>query len=276
MKHAALVAAATRDLPPLPAVAQRVMQLVASPHGSAADLERVILRDSALTARVLKIANSALYGARGAVTTPSRAVVILGMKTLQSLVVAASTEAMLRTRSFKDKLLSDHSLAVALVSRWLARRQGYSGCEEAFVAGLLHDIGKVVLDLNLPDRYQQVLQMVYNEGATFLQAETRLIGFDHAEVGAIVVGKWNLAADLQEAVRLHHDPELARQDPALCALVSLANAICVRLGVGPERFPELDLKSLPCWQLLQLRDAELPDILEEIQEQLIAEKELFG
>ncbi|MEE8583973.1 MAG: HDOD domain-containing protein [Acidobacteriota bacterium] len=276
MNQAAMVAAAARDLPPFPVVAQQVMQLVRSPHSSASDLERVISRDSALAARVLKISNSALYGVRGTITTLSRAAVILGMKTLQSLVIAASAEALYRTRSFKDKLLWDHSLAVALVSRWLARKKGYRGTEEAFVAGLLHDIGKAVLDLNLPDHYQEVVQLVYNEGATFLQAENRLLGFDHAEVGTIVVRKWNLAPALQEAVRLHHDPELARLDPTLCALVCLANAICVRLGVGPERFPELDLSSLPCRQMLQFQNSELPAMLEEIQEKLAAEEDLFG
>ncbi len=276
MNHAAEVAAAAQDLPPFPAVAHQVMQLVRSPDSSAFDLERVISKDSALAARVLKISNSALYGVSRTITTLSRAVVILGMKTLQSLVVAASSEAIYRTRSFKDKLLWDHALAVALVSRWLARKKGYRDAEEAFVAGLLHDIGKAVLDLNRPNRYQDVVQVVYNEGVTFLQAENRLLGFDHAEVGAIVARKWNLAPGLQEAIRLHHDPELARQDSTLCALVCLANAICVRLGVGPERFPELDLGNLPCWEMLQLPNSQLPKLLEEVQEKLAAEEDLFG
>ncbi len=270
------IAAMAKDLPPFPGIAWEVMQLVKRPDSSAADLERVVAKDVALTARVLKISNSALYGLRGTITTLSRAVVILGMKTLQSLVIAASSESLYRTRNFKDKLLWDHSLAVALVARLLALRVHRAKTEEAFVAGLLHDIGKTVLDLNLGDSYQDVIQQVYNDGVSFIQAERQLLGVDHAEVGATVVRKWNFSPILQEAVRCHHAPSHAEVEPRLCAVVSLANGICVRRGIGPERDPELDLSGMEASQMLQLSESTIEELMEELDEKLAAEKGMMG
>lgn len=248
------------------------MELVRRPETSAADLGRVISRDAALAARVLKISNSALYGVRGTITTLSRAIVILGMRTLQSLVVAASSESLYRSKSFKDQLLWDHAVAAALVSRSLAKRFRSAPVEEAFVAGLLHDIGKAVLDANMSDAYQQIVQIVYNEGTTFVKAEQDRLGFNHCHVGAFVVRKWNFAPLLQEAVRWHHEPDKAEEEPKMCATVSLANAFCVKLGVGPERIPDIDLLSLPASRILGLNVAQLDDAFQEIREQLEEEE----
>ncbi|HSR54359.1 MAG TPA: HDOD domain-containing protein [Acidobacteriota bacterium] len=262
MKRSELMAKSLRDLPPFPGVAWEVMRMVKSPDTGASDLERVVSRDPALAARVLKISNSALYGVRGTITTLTQAIVILGMKTLQSLVVAASSESLYKTGSLKDRLMWNHALGVALVSRKLARRVGHSEPEEAFVAGLLHDIGKTVLDHNYGHRYENVVQAVYNDGMTFLEAENHFLEFNHAEVGGYVLNRWNFAPVLQEAVRLHHQPEYAQIDAQLCAAVSLANALCVRLGVGPERNPDLDLSETEAASMLELGAEELREIEE--------------
>jgi HD-like signal output (HDOD) protein len=235
METAKVIASRVGDLPTLPQVATKVMELLSGDDSNASDLDRVISRDQAITARVLKLANSALFGRRGMISTLTRAIVLLGFKTVQSLVIAASTETLYRATSarFKDKLL------------W-------------------------------PEPYQEVVELVYNDEVTFLEAEHKILGFDHAEVGALVVKKWNLPAPLEEAVRLHHRPMQSLVDPALCAIVSLGNSLCIKLGLGPERQPELALEGLEVVRRLKLPPERLPRIMETLQEKLAAEKELFN
>jgi putative nucleotidyltransferase with HDIG domain len=278
MDDAKALAAKIGDLPTLPHVATRVIELVADPHANASDLERVISRDAALTARVLKLANSALFGRRGMVSTLSRAVVLLGFKTVHSLVIAASTEAFYHTGStrFKDKLLWEHAVAAALAAGYLARECRYRGVEEAFLGGLLHDIGKVVLDTNMGERYQGIVERVYNDGVTFIDAEQEILGFNHAEIGSLVIRKWNLPDTLEEAVRLHHRAMRSLVDPTLCAIVSLANSVCVKVGIGPERLPKLDLGGLEVVARLKIMPDRLTFLAETIEAKLVEEKELFN
>jgi HD-like signal output (HDOD) protein len=278
MDRAKAIAAKVGDLPALPHVAARVLELVADAHANASDLERVMSRDPALVARVLKLANSALFGRRGTISTLSRAVVMLGFKTVHSLVIAASTEALFRSASvnFKEKLLWEHAVGTALAAGFLARLCRYGGVEEAFLAGLLHDIGKVVLDTNLGERYHIVVERVYNDGARFVEAERELLGFDHAEVGSLVIRKWNLPAALEEAVRLHHRVRGALVDPTLCAIVSLANGLCVKAGIGPERLPDLDLGQLEATARLNIAPEHLAPLVGQVEARLAEEKELFN
>jgi putative nucleotidyltransferase with HDIG domain len=278
MDDAKVIAAKVGDLPPLPHVATRVIELMGNPNTNASDLEQIISRDLALTTRVLKLANSALFGRRGMVSTLSRAIVLLGFKTVHSLVIAASTESIYSSSStrFKEMLLWEHAVAAALAAGYLARECRYRGVEEAFLGGLLHDIGKVVLDTNLGERYQGIVERVYNEGVTFIDAEEEMLGFDHAEVGSLVIRKWNLPDTLEEAVRLHHRAMRSLVDPILCAIVSLANSACVKIGIGPERLPELDLTRLDVTARLKILPDRLTQLLQTIESKLVEEKELFN
>ena len=147
---------------------------------------------------------------------------------------------------------------------------------EAYIGGLLHDVGKVVLDANLTDEYQVVIERVYNENLSFIEAENETFGFDHTEVGAIVVERWNLAPALAEAVRLHHQPLGAEIDPTLCAIVSLANSLCVKLGIGPERDSDLNLAELESTLMLTLAPERLSEIAASVKERLVEDKSLFA
>ncbi len=277
MEKAELIASKVGDLPALPQVAVKVMEMVRDPNTRTKDLEEVLLRDPALTAKILRISNSAFYGVRGTVSTLSRSIVILGFNTLRSIVMASSTEEIYkRSTNFKEKILWEHSLAVALAARAIAKECRYPASEEAFVGGLLHDIGKVAMDSNMSEEYQLVMERVYNDNATFVDAETDVIGFDHTEIGAVIVGRWNLTAELQEAVRLHHQPMSAEVDPTLVAIISLANSLCVKNGLGPERNPELDLGDLESTLMLPIDPARLDDLAGEIVEKLDEEKKLLS
>jgi putative nucleotidyltransferase with HDIG domain len=268
------IAAKVGDLPALPDVAAKVMSAIHDPKSTAKHLERLISTDQATTAKVLRVANSAFYGVRGEISTLSRAIVVLGFNTLRSVVLAGVSETLHQTKRscFKEKILWEHSMAVGLASRIIAQECRFGAPEEAFVGGLLHDVGKVVLDANQPQDYQIVIERVYNEGQTFIAAETEVFGFDHADVGALVVQRWNLAPALREAVECHHEPMAAEVNPTLCAIVSLANSLCVKLEIGPERCPDLDLATLDSTRMLTLDSAQLARIAATVREKIGEEK----
>jgi putative nucleotidyltransferase with HDIG domain len=278
MSRLAEIARRAGEVPPLPHVALKVIQLAGQSTTSAADLENVISHDPVLVGSVLKQANSAYYGVRGGVATIGHAVLVLGFGTLRTLVITACSRSLLSNKksSFKDRILWEHSIAAAIVSKLVAREVGYESPEEAFVAGLLHDIGKVVLDTNHPAAFQQVIERVYNDGESFVDAEREAFGLDHGEVGGLVVGKWGLAEELVEAVRHHHEPESATLDPRLCATVGLANAICVKLEIGPEKRPDLEMAAVPAQRILRLDAAAFPGLLERAQRQVADDRQLLA
>lgn len=268
------IAATMGDLPAMPQVATRVVQKLNDPKATARSLEELICRDQAMTARVLRVANSAFYGVRGEISTLSRAIVVLGFNTLRSVVLTGVTEALhAGPRScFKDRILWEHSFAVAVAARILAAECAYHAAEEAYVGGLLHDIGKMVLDAKLPEDYQRVIELVYNDKQSFIDAENEVFGFDHCDVGALLVERWNLAPGLREAVQLHHQPMHAEIDPTLCAIVSLANSLCIKLGIGPERDVDLDLSELEATLMLTLDAGRLERVADSVTETLREER----
>jgi putative nucleotidyltransferase with HDIG domain len=269
-----IIAAKVGDLPAMPQIAAKAMELIGSPRSTAKDLEEIISKDQATTAKVLRIANSAFYGVRGEISTLSRAIVVLGFNTLRSVIMTGVSETLLaRKRSgLKDRILWEHSIAAAIAARTVSVECGYPAPEEAYVGGLLHDIGKVVMDDNLSAEYEQVVEAVYNDGVSFVEAETEVFGFDHTAVGALVAERWHLAPPLVEAVRYHHRPGSAEIDRTLCATVSFANSLCIQLGIGPQRNPNLALADEESARILGLAPARIEKISAAMQARLAEEK----
>ncbi len=262
------VASQAGDLPALPLVAVRVINLTGKSDTSGKDLEAEILQDQALVTRVLRLANSAAYGVRGTIATVSHALFVLGFDAVRSLVLAACAETLYRRSGvgFSDTILWDHVRGAAFLSRLLAEHCAYAAKDQAFVAGLVHDVGKVVMDRNLAGPYEKVIALVDSgEADSFLEAERDVLGFDHTEVGGLVARKWGLPESIVEAVRHHHDPTQAEVDPQLCAIVSLANSMCIKLQLGLEQDPDLDLASLPT--------AEQLGVSADLLDQLVAQGE---
>ncbi|MCR4418996.1 MAG: HDOD domain-containing protein [Clostridia bacterium] len=228
--------AKVEDLPALPVVVGQVMRLTEDPDSTAMDLGAVIGRDQALTARVLRLANSAYYGFPRRVGTVTEAVVLLGFNTIRNLVLAASVSNVLLREAPGYQLargeLWRHSLTSAMAARLLARKVRYRGAEEAFVAGLLHDIGKLVLSQYVGETYAQIWERVTQERLPFMEAERATLGFDHAQAGGLVAEKWNLPEALVEAVSLHHQPAAATKQPMLAVLAHAGDALALMLGAG--------------------------------------------
>lgn len=264
---------ATGDLPTMPHVASMVLQKLGNPNTSPKELHQNISSDQALTARVLKVANSPLYGCSRAINRLSDAVVIMGFDSLRSLVMSSVMQDLFKSFGLTEKLLWEHSFGCAAISKHVAKVIRYPKVEEAFLAGLLHDIGKVVLNLRIPEKTRQVVQEVYNNpGIGFPQAEQEMFGFNHAQVGRLIARKWNFAEVIEEAIGCHHEPRQAQVLPVLTVIVNFSNLLCHKLEVGPTRNPDLDLLQFDSTRLLRFNGESLDKLLEQVSA-LMAEKD---
>jgi putative nucleotidyltransferase with HDIG domain len=229
----------TVDVPSLPAVAGRVLQLMNDDFSSLNELEGIISKDQAFSSRLLKIANSPYYGGGKKVDSVSTAIILIGFSTMRSLVVAASLKDVHRKSGLLETRLWEHSLGVSIAASILARETKIVGAEEALVVGLIHDIGKTILNNSMPDAYSLVIERVYEDGSGFLEAEDELLGFNHCNVGGLIARKWKLPRNLEVVIEHHHAdkyPMLEGDDfEALCQLVKAADALCLDMKIGISR-----------------------------------------
>ncbi len=270
------------DLPGIPIVASKVMKAASDENTSADDLREIIEKDPALTARILKVANSSLYAFSRSIETLRHAISLLGFRTVANLVMAASLKDVFKNFGLSEKLLWEHATLAGAVA---ARLSGYGSIdverESAFTAGLLHDLGKIVLSNTARERYQKIIMRTYNEGVAFHEAEREEFGFDHAELGALVAEKWKLPKSLVQAIRHHHHdptgyPASDAAELRLIALTSTVTLCCTRLGFGRSGPVEaIDVAALPAWGYLGLGEGDVESVLEEVSEEAKNAEGLF-
>jgi len=224
------------DLPPLPQVATRVIRITADSNTSSEELQNLVRTDQALSAQVLRIANSAMFGRVREVTTLTQAILTLGFSTARSVVLASCVKNLFNRgpAGVQERTLWKHALVTGITGSAFSRALKLPVIEEAFLAGLLHDIGKSVLALKFPDGYAALLRRVQNqEGDDGLTQELDTFGFDHAMVGEALLTSWNLADSVQAVVRWHHDPlQAPLEHRRLVALTALGNQVAIDLQVG--------------------------------------------
>lgn len=222
----------------LPSVAKKVLEMVNDENTSNTALCNVISRDQTISASVLKIANSAYYGLRNEVTSLNQAVVILGFTALKDLVVTVSTKLQYKRFGITEQMMWDHSIGAAVAAREIARGHGRDMEEMAFLGGLMHDFGKVVMNNEAPEAYLEVMQETYNEGKEAIEAEASVFGYTHTEIGAMVLTEWGFPQVLISMLRSHHLQDCTPEgfsDPFEARAVScihLADSLCKRLGIG--------------------------------------------
>jgi putative nucleotidyltransferase with HDIG domain len=268
-----------RHLPALPQVVMKVMRMTGQADCSAREIALVISNDQSFSARMLQLANSAYYGLPRNVGTISEAVVLLGMRTVRNMAIAAAThDTLTREVTGYDLERGDlwrHSLACGMAAQLLAEVTNYPGGEEAFVAGLLHDIGKVVLSVYVRDAMALIRERLETEDISFLEAERAVLGFDHAEIGGQIARKWNLPPPLVQAIACHHQPMQDGQVAPLTALVHVANVICLTAGIGMGADGLRASLSSAALKTLNLDERQIEKVLSRLVSRIAQAKPLF-
>ncbi len=225
-----------KDMPPLPQSISRILELTKSTKSSAQDLTKVLEHDPKLTVNMLKLANSSFYGFSRKISTISHAIVCLGLDTVKSIALTSSTQEMLNNEvpayALEKGMLWQHSICCATCARIIAKRIGFKESEEAYIAGLLLDIGKIILSSYAEDYFIQIIEKSNNNRSSFDSVEQEVLGFDHPKIGGRIIKKWNLPTMFVEAVEYHHRPDKAKINKKLTYIVHLADAISCMLGIG--------------------------------------------
>lgn len=271
----------TGDLPPMPVVATKVIQLVESGKADATEIARAIASDPAVSARILKIANSTFYGCRREIQSLSDAVVVLGHNTLKGLAVAAAVKEIYRPAGLTENMLWEHSFGVAVAARIIAGQSRRVNAEEAFLAGLFHDFGKIIMNLREKDKFRQVIERCYNETLLFKDIEQSVFPYTHAELGGYVLEKWNLPKPLINSVMMHHTFAFTDQDDAyqqsFTAVTALADLICIKLGIGTRApLEDIDIPQSQAAIILEMDDEILTQLEGVISETYIKDKGFFN
>lgn len=268
------------DLPTIPVVATKVMQLIESENATAEEIARVVSSDPAVAARVLKISNSSFYGCQRQIQTLSHAIMVLGFSTLKSLVVAASVKQVYKPYGLTEKMLWEHSFGAGLAARIIAKTTRTVNEEEAFLGGLFHDIGKIIMNTMDHQKFQTVMEICYNEGISFSDAEQQIYPYHHSEVGAMVIKKWNFPEILMNAVAQHHRFEFVEEeDPYLIRLscvVGLANLFCHHAGAGVREPEEIEIHDSVPATILKIDRERIDGMLETFTEAYERDKSFFG
>lgn len=252
--------ASAKDLPTLPTVVLRLHSLIRDPNSGADDIAEVINRDVALTSKTLRLVNSAFYGFSQRIDNVSHAIVIMGMNKVKSLVLTASVlDSLENPQSGFDYVgFWEHAIGTGIAAEALGKCLKSNYSEDAFVAGLLHDLGKLIFCQYFPEDHGKVQNLVADQELTVVQAEHQLLGFDHSLIGSWLAEKWKFPEELCLAIRMHHEPAHARVHRDLVWLIHTADVFIHALGVGNGGDPYVPELNRQVWDQLRL-NADLVD-----------------
>lgn len=269
--------AATAPSPPM--VYQRLVQVIGHPRSGSADIARVISEDQGLTGRLLKVVNSAFFAFPNPIESVSQAVTVVGTSQIRDLAVATSVMSMFSglPRDLVDvESFWHHSLAVGVMARAIAAQRREDNVERFFVAGLLHDIGHLITYAHEGGRAREALDLAQRSGRPLVECERDVLGCDHAQVGNVLLDRWNFPGALRDAVAFHHVPRAATLYPAEAAAVHIAEltAHAMRWGrSGDPRVPPFDATA---WSTLGIDAKHLPLLVDEAERQLGAAAHFMG
>ncbi len=267
------------DLPPLPHVAAQALNLIEDPDATAGKLTELLGGDTALAARVLKIANSAMFSRQRAITTINQAIMTIGFKTLKGIIVAATLRQLNRKYGQIEKMIWENSLCTAIACRQIAYKMRKNYVEELFLLGLLHDLGKLVLMRQVPQDYKKVIESS-RDGKTYIEAELRHFNFGHPLIGALVAKKWNFPMETCQVILHHHDPSLDELEPTLkekTFLVCFGDLVAHSLGYGHgEGYPDMSEALIKTAAALQFDEEMLTQLKEDVAKVLEDTSSIFG
>ncbi|MBN8549582.1 MAG: HDOD domain-containing protein [Deltaproteobacteria bacterium] len=274
------------DLPPMPHVASRAISMVENPDTTATELTELLSSDTALAARVLKIANSAMFSRQREITTLNQAIMIIGFKALKGIIVAATLRQLNKNFGKLEKLIWENSIGTATSATYICRKLKKRYHEEIFLLGLLHSLGQIVLlfQKETSSDYKNVIKLVRDSHLDYNTAELQTFGFAHPLIGALVAKKWNFSSETCQVILHYKDPvEGAKPETELdekTAIVQLGDMMAHVAGIGtPEGYPSQMENILPLAKYLGFEQKDLEATLEEminlVQQQFEKERHVY-
>jgi putative nucleotidyltransferase with HDIG domain len=255
-----------KNLPTMPGVFQEINKSIQNPETTAEDIAKIISSDQALSAKILRIVNSVLYGFPRRISNIRHALIILGFDVVKGLLLSSSVFDIMLARGFLG--LWQHSIGCAISAGVIAKKLNMPDPEEVFVAALLHDLGKVIIKLELPEESSLIEQKVMDNHISIYEAEKDILGFTHATVGKWLCQEWYLPNKLAYPITYHHQPNLSEFAIQSTAVVHVADSLVRGIGfgfAGDNFVPKIDNRS---WDILGISDPLLEEIIREIDEKL--------
>ncbi len=255
----------------LPDIYYRVIEAIHDPNRSIADISDIVGKDPALSAKVLQLVNSSFYSLLQEVDTLTRSLALIGTNQLMTIVTGVSVVSIFKnisSRLLNMRLFWEHSVACGIVARLLANYlPGVVNSERYFVAGLLHDLGRLIMVQTIPEEYSVIFDQSDKQNQNLSQLEEHKFGFDHAQVGAFLAEKWNLPLSLEKMIRYHHQPAEQSQnlDPMI---VYMANLIVTGLDIGSSGEFYVPVLQTGIWEQLQLSQSILEPLVVQLDHQL--------
>jgi len=272
------------DIATLPEVTLKIIKVVEDPNSTARDLHAIIKNDPALSAKILKVVNSAFYGLPGQISSVDRAIVLLGLRAVKNIAIAASVTRLFKSipsiKGFNPRDLWKHSLAVAVAARLICRFRDKAHAEEAFLAGLIHDLGVIVALQAFSDRFNEVVQKAA-AGKIWCEAEIEVFGVDHQALGLALAAKWKFPLSLRAPIGYHHCPERVSEEHRwLTYVVHVADLIACQDGYGfaPSPYETLeDALTQDALAVIGLAPNQVQDVRAELEDALLeAEASIIG
>lgn len=258
----------TKTLPTLPSVIYKLNSLSENDKSSIQEMARIVSSDQVISARVLRLANSPSYGFYR-VSTISNAMILLGVNVVKSLALSSSIFAIME----KDIVgLWEHSLGVGAAANIIARKLGLPECEEIATAGLLHDIGKVIISIKCSDAEKEILGLVRERRIYTMEAEREIINTDHAEVGGWLSKCWFLPDKLSEPIAFHHDVAESVNHRIKTSVVHIADILISASGFSNSGESFVPSIQRIAWDTLKLNEQLLAEIVDEVEDKLIEVK----
>ncbi len=261
----------TNAIPAIPQVMKKILRVVEDPSASPATVSKLVSSDPGLTAKILRVINAAVYGFVVRITSVNQAIVLLGLDVVRALLLGVSIFEMMEQTAVG---LWKHSLGCAIAAKLLAQKKSMADPEEASIAGLLHDIGKVVLHVQFPAEYQTALTAARDRSMFLADAEKELFTMNHATAGAYFASTWRLPKFVVESIRYHHRPSLAKAAPIYTLTVHMADIFAKAYNVGFSGDLFVPPVHQVAWDLFDFSENEMKDVFSQLGE-MIAEVDDF-